>query len=185
MPDTYKVSPPLSADEVSPYCAGDIIIITGEIFTARDAAHKRIVQMVANGENPPVDFTGAVIYYVGPTPAPPGRPIGSAGPTTSYRMDPYTEQMLEFGAKMFIGKGARAKEVREALVKHKGVYCAAIGGAAALISQRITAAEVVAFPELGPEAVRRLTVEEFPVVVVNDTAGGDLFQEGMSKYRKL
>jgi len=185
MPDTYEVSPPLSAEEVARYRAGDLILISGEILTARDAAHKRIVQMSAHGGKPPVDLRGAVIYYVGPTPAPPGRPIGSAGPTTSYRMDPYTENMLELGARMFIGKGARSEEVREALVKHQGVYCAAIGGAAALISQRIVAAEVVAFPELGPEAVRRLTVDKFPVVVVNDTAGGDLFQEGTSKYRKL
>jgi len=185
MGETFRATPPLSADEVARFRAGDIVLLSGSIYTARDAAHKRIVELLDLGEPPPFDLHGSVIYYVGPTPAPPGRVIGSAGPTTSYRMDPYAPKLMERGMKMSIGKGGRGAEVREAMKRFGAVYCAAIGGAAALISQRITGCEVIAFPELGAEAVRRLTVEEFPVVVVNDTEGNDLLTLGMEQYRSI
>lgn len=185
MGKTFKATPPLTAAEVSDYRAGDVVMLTGTIYTARDAAHKLIVKMIEDGKELPFELEGAVIYYVGPTPAQPGRVIGSAGPTTSYRMDPYAPLLTDSGVRMTIGKGSRGEEVRSALKAGKAVYCAAIGGAAALISQQITAAEVIAFEELGAEAVRRLTVEEFPVVVVNDVEGNDLFEKGMSEYRQL
>ncbi len=185
MSKTFAATPPLTSDDLAQYRAGDIIVLTGTIYTARDAAHKRIVEMLDKGEELPFDLEGAVIYYVGPTPASPGRVIGSAGPTTSYRMDPYAPRLMEKGMRMSIGKGGRGAEVREAMKRYQAVYCAAIGGAAALISQRIAGAEVIAFPELGAEAVRRLTVEEFPVVVVNDVEGNDLYAEGMKKYRSV
>lgn len=185
MGKTFKATPPLTAAEVSEYRAGDVVMLTGTIYTARDAAHKLIVKMIEDGAKLPFELEGSVIYYVGPTPARPGRVIGSAGPTTSYRMDPYTPLLTAAGSRMTIGKGSRGDDVRAALKERKAVYCAAIGGAAALISQQITAAEVIAFEELGAEAVRRLTVEEFPVVVVNDVEGNDLFEQGMSEYRQL
>ncbi len=185
MSQTFQASPPLTSEDVALYRAGDIINLNGTVFTARDAAHKRIVDLLDKGEAPPFSLLGAAIYYVGPTPAKPGQVIGSAGPTTSSRMDPYTPRMLEGGVKMLIGKGARGPEVREALRKHQGVYCAAIGGAAAVISKSITACEVIAFPELGAEAVRKLTVLDFPVIVVNDVEGNDLHELGISKYRSI
>lgn len=185
MSQTYKASPPLATEDVAQYRAGDIISLSGTVYTARDAAHKRIVELLDKGEEPPFNLRGAAIYYVGPTPAKPGHVIGSAGPTTSARMDPYTPRMLEQGVKMLIGKGARSLEVREALRAHKGVYCAAIGGAAVVISQSITACEIIAFPELGAEAVRKLTVVSFPVIVINDIEGNDLPQQGMSKFRAI
>jgi fumarate hydratase subunit beta len=185
MGKTFQATPPMSVDDVSQYRAGDVVKLTGTIYTARDAAHKLIVKMIEEGKEPPFDLEGTVIYYVGPTPAKPGRVIGSAGPTTSYRMDPYSPLLAKSGVRMTIGKGSRGEEARRAFMEHKAVYCAAIGGAAALISQRITGAEVIAFEELGAEAVRRLTVEEFPVVVVNDVEGNDLFRQGMNGYRRL
>lgn len=185
MSQTFQASPPLTSEDVAQYRAGDIINLSGTVFTARDAAHKRIVELLAKGEPAPFELHGATIYYVGPTPAKPGKVIGSAGPTTSGRMDPYTPRMLESGVKMLIGKGARGAEVREALQKHKAVYCAAIGGAAAIISRSITACEIIAFPELGAEAVRKLTVKDFQVIVVNDVEGNDLHQLGISKYRSI
>jgi len=185
MGKTFKATPPLTAAEVSEYRAGDVVMLTGTVYTARDAAHKLIVKMIEDGRELPFELEGAVIYYVGPTPARPGRVIGSAGPTTSYRMDLYTPLLTAAGSRMTIGKGSRGDEVRSVLKERKAVYCAAIGGAAALISQQITAAEVIAFEELGAEAVRRLTVEDFPVVVVNDVEGNDLFEQGMSEYRRL
>ncbi len=185
MGKTFQATPPLSVDDVSEYRAGDVVKLTGTIYTARDAAHKLIVKMIEEGSELPFDLAGAVIYYVGPTPAKPGRVIGSAGPTTSYRMDPYSPLLAESGVRMTIGKGSRGEETRRAFEEHKAVYCAAIGGAAALISQQIKGAEVIAFEELGAEAVRRLTVEEFPVVVVNDVEGNDLFKQGTTGYRRL
>jgi fumarate hydratase subunit beta len=185
MAQTHKASPPFTSVDVASFHAGDIVLLTGTIYTARDAAHKRIVELLDKGEAPPFDMQGAVIYYVGPTPAKPGRVIGSAGPTTSGRMDPYTPRILECGVKMLIGKGSRGQAVRDALKKHQGVYCAAIGGAAALLAERITECEVIAFPELGAEAVRKLTVSEFPVIVVNDVEGADLYEQGVKRYRSL
>lgn len=161
---------------------GDQVYISGVLYTARDAAHKRLVELLDAGKPLPVDLKGQIIYYVGPSPAKPGQVIGSAGPTTSYRMDAYAPRLLEIGLKGMIGKGSRNQEVKDAIVRHKGVYFAAVGGAAALISKCIKKAEVIAYPDLGPEAIRRLEVENLPVIVVNDAHGGDLYEEGVKKY---
>jgi fumarate hydratase subunit beta len=179
-----KITTPLDDTTIAGLKTGDEVQITGFIYTARDAAHKRLVELIRNGQPLPFDIQGAIIYFVGPTPPPPGRVIGSAGPTTSSRMDSYTPLLLEKGLKGMIGKGGRAQPVREALVKHKAVYLAAIGGAGALLSRHIKSAETVAYEDLGPEAIRRLSVEDFPAIVVNDIYGGDLYQEGKQKYRR-
>ena len=176
---------PLNDEDVKRLRIGEKVLISGEIYTARDAAHKRLLEMVEKGEELPFDPKGAVVYYVGPAPAKKGKPIGPCGPTTSYRMDPYTEGMLKLGVKAFVGKGNRGKEVREALVRYGAVYLAATGGAAALIAESVKKAEVVAFEDLGPEAIRRLTVEKFPATVVNDTEGGDLYEEGRKRYAQV
>jgi len=181
--DTMKITTPLTDEVIEKLRAGDKVEITGTIYVGRDAAHKRFMEALDKGEPLPFDPKGQIIYYMGPSPARPGRPIGSAGPTTSYRMDPYTPRMLEVGLKGMIGKGNRGPEVREALKKHKAVYFAAIGGAAALIANSIKKAEVIAYEDLGPEALRRLEVEDFPVIVVNDIYGGDAYEEGKAKYR--
>jgi len=178
-----KITTPLTDDVIATLHAGDKVEISGVIYVGRDAAHKRIVEALNKGETPPFDPKGQIIYYMGPSPAPPGRPIGSAGPTTSGRMDAYTPRLLEAGLKGMIGKGNRSRAVREAIVKHKAVYFAATGGAAALISQTIKKAETVAYPELGAEAVLRLEVEDFPAIVVNDIYGGDAYDEGKRRYR--
>jgi fumarate hydratase subunit beta len=178
-----KITTPLTDEVVEQLHAGDKVLITGTMYVARDAAHKRMVEALDRGEELPFDPKGQIIYYMGPSPAPPGRPIGSAGPTTSYRMDPYAPRMMEVGLKGMIGKGNRSTAVREAIQKHKAVYLAATGGAAALISQRIKKAEVIAYEELGAEAVRRLFVEDFPAIVVNDCYGHDAYEEGKAKYR--
>jgi len=185
MAETHRFTCPLSDEDVTKCHAGDALLLNGTLYAARDSAHKLLVRMADEGKPLPVDFTGAAVYYVGPSPAPPGKVIGSAGPTTSYRMDPYTEKMLQLGVKVTIGKGGRSPEVRQALQKHRGLYCAAVGGAAAVISQRISKAEVVAFEELGPEALRRLTVEDFPCIVINDIYGADLYESGVKAYRRL
>jgi len=165
--------------------AGDRVLITGVIYTARDMAHKYMVDGHNKGEKLPFDLAGQILYYTGPTPAPSGKPIGSAGPTTSYRMDKYTPTLLELGLKGMIGKGPRGQEVKDAIKTHKAVYFAAIGGAGALISRAIRNAEVIAYPELGTEAVMRLEVEDFPAVVVNDVHGSDLYQIGVEQYREI
>jgi len=180
----YKLTTPLSDEDVTKLKAGDIVYLSGTIYTARDAAHKRLVDLIKEGKELPFDIKGAVIYYVGPTPPKPGEVIGSAGPTTSYRMDPYAPILIEKGLKGMIGKGKRNKAVRDACVKHKAVYFGAVGGAAALIAKAIKKAEVIAYPELGPEAIRKLEVENFPVVVVNDTYGNDLYEEGRKNWEK-
>lgn len=185
MTDPIKIQPPLTDVVVSMLKAGDRVLITGIIYTGRDMAHKYMVDGHKKGEKLPFDLTGQILYYTGPTPAPPGKPIGSAGPTTSYRMDKYTPTLLELGLKGMIGKGPRSQEVKDAIRKHKAVYFAAIGGAGALISRAIRKAEVIAYPELGTEAVMRLEVEDFPVVVVNDVHGSDLYQIGVEKYREI
>jgi len=174
MPE-YNLTTPLTDEDIVKLRAGDVVRLTGEIYTARDAAHKRIIETLDAGDAPPFDLAGAVIYYVGPSPAPPGRPIGSAGPTTSYRMDTYAPRLHGLGLKASIGKGKRSDEVKQALIKHKAVYFGATGGAGALLSQRIEAAEVVAYEDLGPEAVRRLTVRDFPLLVINDAHGDELY----------
>ncbi|KHK02660.1 Fe-S-containing hydro-lyase [Desulfovibrio sp. TomC] len=171
----HSLTTPLSDADVSKLRAGDVVYLTGIIYTGRDAAHKRIVDALDAGEAPPFDLKGAVIYYVGPSPARPGRPIGSAGPTTSYRMDSYAPRLIALGLKGMIGKGMRAPAVREAMETEMAVYFGATGGAGALLGLRIKDAKVIAYEDLGPEAVRELTVENFPVLVINDCVGGDLY----------
>jgi fumarate hydratase subunit beta len=178
-----KLTTPLKNSDLEKLKAGDTVKISGVIYTARDAAHARLVKLLEEGKELPFDPKGQVIYYVGPTPPKPGKVIGSAGPTTSYRMDPYAPQMIEAGLKGMIGKGSRSKEVKEAIVKHKAVYFAAVGGAAALIAQSIKSAEVIAYEDLGAEAIRRLEVEDFPVIVINDIYGNDLYEIGQKEYR--
>lgn len=179
-----RLSTPLDEKMVLGLRAGDRVLISGTIFVARDAAHKRLVEALDRGEPPPFALRGQVIYYMGPSPAPPGRPIGAAGPTTSYRMDPYTPRLLAEGLKGLIGKGERSSEVKEALRKHKAVYFAATGGAAALLAKAVKVAEVIAYEDLGPEALLRLEVEDFPAIVANDAHGGDAYEEGRARYRK-
>lgn len=183
MVDTIDLVAPLSTEDVKILRAGNRVTISGTIYTARDAAHRRLMTLIEAGETLPIPIEGQVIYYVGPSPAPPGRVIGAAGPTTSYRMDPYTPKLLELGLKGMIGKGKRSKEVVDAMVKYKGVYMAAIGGAGALMARAIKEARVVAYDDLGPEAIRELKVERLPVIVVNDTLGNDLYVEGQKKYQ--
>jgi fumarate hydratase subunit beta len=175
---------PLSTDMISVLRAGDSVVVSGQLYTARDAAHRRLLDLIASGKEIPIPIEGQVIYYVGPSPAPPGRVIGAAGPTTSYRMDPYTPKLLELGLKGMIGKGKRSKEVIDAMVKYKAVYLAAIGGAGALMAQAVKEARVVAYEDLGPEAIRKLTVHKLPAVVVNDILGNDLYAEGQKTYRQ-
>jgi fumarate hydratase subunit beta len=164
--------------------AGDNVLLTGVIYVARDAANKRLVEALDQGTPLPFYIKGQTIYFMGPTPARPGQPIGSAGPTTSGRMDAYSPRLMAEGLKGMIGKGMRSQAVKDAMKKYKAVYLAAIGGAGALISKRIKKAEVVAYEELGAEAIRRLEVEDFPATVINDIYGGDLYQEGKARYRK-
>ncbi len=181
----YRLTTPLSEEDVRRLRAGDTVYLSGVVYTARDAAHKRLVEMLERGEELPFPLEGSVMYYVGPAPAPPGKPIGSAGPTTSYRMDAYSPVLIAHGQRGMIGKGARGPEVVEAMKKYGAVYFAATGGAAALIAKAIKQAEVIAFPELLSEAVRKLVVEDFPVIVAQDSHGGDIFKEGVEKYRRV
>jgi fumarate hydratase subunit beta len=183
MPKTVTLITPLTDEMVSSLKIGDKVFLNGILYTARDAAHKRLIELLDTGKSLPFDIRGQVIYYVGPSPAKPGQVIGAAGPTTSYRMDPYAPRLMELGLKAMIGKGKRSSAVKEALVKCKAVYLGATGGAGALISRAIKSAEVIAYEELGPEAIRRLTVENFPAVVINDTFGGDLYEEGIRQYQ--
>jgi fumarate hydratase subunit beta len=171
----YTLNTPLTDADMVKLKAGDVVKLTGTIYTARDAAHKRLVDLLDKGEDLPFDLKGAVVYYVGPSPAPPGRPIGAAGPTTSYRMDAYAPRLHSLGLKASVGKGKRNDAVKDALKEFKAVYFGATGGAGALLSQCIKAAKVIAFDELGPEAIRELTVEEFPLLVINDCHGGELY----------
>ena len=183
MGESIQIHTPLTDDAVRKLKIGDSVQISGIIYTGRDSAHKRLIETLDRGETLPVDLRNQIIYYAGPAPAPPGRPIGSIGPTTSYRMDPYAPRLIAIGLKGMIGKGNRSGEVREALKTYVAVYFGAIGGAAALMAKSVKKAEVVAYPDLGPEAIRRLEVEQFPAIVVNDCYGGDLYLEGMAKYR--
>ncbi len=184
MQGSIVLNPPLTDDAVARLVVGDRVLISGVIYSARDAAHKRLVELIREERPLPIDLAGQIIYYVGPTPPPPGRPIGAAGPTTSYRMDPYAPVLIEKGLKGMIGKGVRGDAVIEAMKRHRAVYFAATGGAGALISKTIKRAEVVAYEDLGTEAIRRLEVEEFPAIVVNDVHGNDLYREGRMKYRR-
>ena len=163
--------------------AGESVLLSGTLYTARDAAHKRMVDAIERGEKLPFDIKGQTLYYTGPSPAPPGRVIGSAGPTTSSRMDEFTPRLLAAGLKGMIGKGPRSPEVREAIKKYRAVYFAAVGGAGALLSKTIVSAVVVAYEDLGPEAVLRLEVKDFPAIVINDISGRDLYEEGKQEFR--
>jgi fumarate hydratase subunit beta len=185
MQKAVSIKTPLSDEVIEELKTGDKVLISGVIYSARDAAHKRLVELINQGKALPFDLTGQVIYYVGPTPPRPGMAIGSAGPTTSYRMDPYAPTLMAKGLKGMIGKGARSSYVVEAIKKYKAVYLGATGGAGALISKRIKAVEVVAYEDLGPEAIRKMEVEDFPAIVVNDIYGNDLYVEGRKIYRKL
>ncbi|WP_319780952.1 Fe-S-containing hydro-lyase [Maridesulfovibrio sp.] len=171
----YKLNTPLTDDDMVQLKAGDVVKLTGTIYTARDAAHKRLCDLLDEGKELPFELKGSVVYYVGPSPAPPGKPIGSAGPTTSYRMDTYAPRLHKLGQKASIGKGKRSDEVKQALKDNKAVYFGATGGAGALLSMCIKEAKVIAFDELGPEAIRELTVEDFPLLVINDCHGGELY----------
>jgi fumarate hydratase subunit beta len=179
-----RLKTPLTDEDVEKLKIGDKVLLTGVIYSARDAAHKRIFDLIQEGKSLPIDIRGQVIYYVGPAPAKPGKPIGSAGPTTSYRMDAYAPKLMELGLKGMIGKGNRSAAVVEAIKKNKAIYFGATGGAGALLSKSIKKAETVAYEDLGPEAIQRMEVEDFPVVVINDTKGNDLYVEGAKKYRK-
>ncbi|UCC80094.1 MAG: Fe-S-containing hydro-lyase [Candidatus Zixiibacteriota bacterium] len=182
--EAIKLNTPVSDQDIEKLHAGQKAILNGYIYTARDAAHKKMVELLDRGDKLPFDPIGQIIYFVGPTPARPGQVIGSAGPTTSGRMNKYSPTMLKAGLKGMIGKGEMGKEVADALKRHKGAYFVATGGAGALMAQRIKDSEVVAYEELGPEAVRRLKVVDFPVIVAQDCHGGNIFVEGMEKYRR-
>ncbi len=177
-----RITTPLTEEKVKSLNAGDSVLLTGTIYTARDAAHKRLVDLIEKGEELPIDVKDSVIYYVGPTPAKEGMAIGSAGPTTSYRMDAYTPQLLEKGLKGMIGKGLRSSEVVESMKKNTAVYFAAIGGAAALIGKCVKKAEIVTYEDLGAEAIRKLEVEDLPIVVVIDSEGNNLYELGREAY---
>ncbi len=184
MSQAIRMNTPLSDADVEKLKAGDKVLLNGVIYTGRDAAHKRLFDLLKEGKPLPIDVKGQVIYYVGPAPAKPGQAIGSAGPTTSGRMDAYSPKLMEIGLKGMIGKGMRKKEVIEAMKKYKAVYFAATGGAGALLAKAIKKAQVVAYEDLGPEAITRLEVVDFPVIVVNDTKGNDLYQQGMAQYAR-
>ncbi|MGQ9693548.1 MAG: Fe-S-containing hydro-lyase [Thermodesulfobacteriota bacterium] len=184
MDGPLRLKTPLTDADVEKLKAGDKVLLNGVIYTGRDAAHKRLFDLLQEGKPLPIDLKGQVIYYVGPAPAKPGQAIGSAGPTTSGRMDAYSPKLMEVGLKGMIGKGMRQKEVVEAMKKYKAVYFAATGGAGALLAKAIKKAEIVAYEDLGPEAISRLEVEDFPVIVVNDIYGNDLYQQGMAKYAR-
>lgn len=182
MSGAIRLTTPLKEEDIKKLKIGDSVLLNGIIYTGRDAAHKRLIQLLDEGRELPIDIKGHVIYYVGPTPAKPGKVIGSAGPTTSYRMDPYSPKLMKVGLKGMIGKGQRGEEVKNAIKEFKAIYFAATGGAAALIANSIKKSEVVLYEDLGAEAIRKLTVEDFPCVVANDIYGGDIYKEGMDKY---
>ena len=184
MTEVIRLRPPLTEADVLGLTVGDRVSLSGVLYGARDAAHKRMVDLLDQGKPLPVDLHGHVLYYVGPTPAPPGRPIGAAGPTTSLRMDAYAPRMYEYGVKATIGKGNRSPAVVESLVKHKALYLIAVGGLGATLAQRIKAAKVIAYPELGTEALWEFQVEDFPAIVANDARGRDVFKEGQEVWAK-
>ena len=177
-----KITLPLTDEDIKDLKAGDSVLLTGTMITGRDAAHKRLYELAQKGEQLPVDIKGEVIYYVGPAPAKPGYAVGPAGPTSSYRMDKYAPTLLDMGLKGMIGKGARNQEVIDAIVRNKCIYFAAIGGAAALIAKSIKSDEIICYEDLGTEAVRRYTVEDFPCIVVIDSEGNNVYQTEPKKY---
>lgn len=177
-----RIHAPLTDEVIASLRAGQKVLITGTIYVARDAAHKRIVEAMDRGEPIPLELPGQIIYYMGPAPAKPGQPIGSAGPTTSYRMDPYTPRLLAAGLKGMIGKGNRSQAVKDAIRQYRAVYFAATGGAGALIAKSVKKAEVIAYEDLGAEALWKLEVEDFPATVINDIYGGDAYEDGVRQY---
>ena len=179
-----KITLPITDEDIKNLKSGDSVLLTGSIITGRDAAHKRLYELIQNGEKLPVDIKGELIYYVGPAPAKPGHAVGPAGPTSSYRMDKYAPSLLDLGLKGMIGKGARNKEVVDAIVRNKGVYLVAIGGAAALIAKSIKSEEILCYEDLGTEAVRRYEVEDFPCIVAIDSNGNNVYETEPPKYRK-
>ena len=180
-----KIQVPISKEDAKRLRAGDYVYLTGTIYTARDAAHKRMQEALDAGNPLPLDMERNVIYYMGPSPAREGRPIGSAGPTTASRMDKYTPELLDLGMGAMIGKGKRSQEVIDAVVRNKAVYFAAVGGAGALLSKCITSSEIVAYEDLGTEAIRKLTVVNLPVIVVIDSKGNNLYETAVKEYRKI
>lgn len=185
MAEKIRIRTPLTEEQSRKLKAGDSVLITGIIYSARDAAHKVMTEALSRGEKLPIDWHNQIVYYLGPTPAKPGDPIGSAGPTTSGRMDAYTPTMLDQGIKGMIGKGSRKPEVIESMKKNGVTYFAAVGGAAALIAKSVKKYEVIAYPELGPEALAALTVEDFPAIVVIDSEGNNFYEIGQKPYRQL
>nr|WP_314460476.1 Fe-S-containing hydro-lyase [uncultured Clostridium sp.] len=180
----YHMKAPVSKEDAQKLKAGDYVYLTGTIYTARDAAHKRMKEALDNNESLPFDIKGNVIYYMGPSPAREGRPIGSAGPTTASRMDRYTPQLLDLGLGAMIGKGKRNKEVIDSIIRNQSVYFAAVGGAGALLSKCIYSSKVVAYEDLGTEAIRCLEIKEFPVIVVIDSKGNNLYETALAQYRE-
>jgi fumarate hydratase subunit beta len=184
MTQVKKITTPLDGDKVTQLKSGDSVLISGYIYTARDAAHKKLIGLIEKGQELPIDIQNQIIYYAGPTPTKPGYSCGSVGPTTSYRMDPYTPQLLEKGLKGMIGKGLRSKEVIESMKKNKAIYFGAVGGAAALIAKSIKKSEVVAYEDLGAEAIHRYYVKDFPAIVIIDCLGNSLYETEPPKYKK-
>ncbi len=182
--DAINITSPLEEEVVEKLKVGDRVLISGIAYAARDAAHRRLVQAIDKSEKLPFSLEGQTLYYLGPSPARPGQIIGSAGPTTSSRMDIYTPPLLAIGLRAMIGKGSRSEEIKEAIKKHRAVYFVTIGGAGALLSKAIKKAKVIAYPELATEAIIRLELEGFPAIVANDISGGDLFVQGRASYRK-
>lgn len=184
MDQIKKIHTPLTNETVTDLKAGDSVLISGTVFTARDAAHKRLFELLQAGKELPLDVKGQIIYYVGPAPAKPGHACGSAGPTSSYRMDAYTPALLDLGLKGMIGKGIRSQSVIDSMIKNKCVYFAAVGGAAALIARSIHTIEPIAYEDLGTEAIRKMTVIDFPAIVVIDADGNNLYESGRKVYQK-
>ena len=178
----YRLTTPVTREDLSPLKAGDTVLLSGTVYTARDAAHKRMMELLDAGKPLPFPIEGSAIYYVGPTPERPGEVIGSAGPTTSGRMDPYSPRLLDLGERIMIGKGKRNQAVKDAVVRNGAVYLAALGGAGALMAASVKSLEVICWEDLGCEAVRKLEVEDFPLTVILDTRGGDLYESGPAAY---
>jgi fumarate hydratase subunit beta len=185
MPDAIRISAPLTDECIEKLHAGDSVLLSGVIYTARDAAHKRLVELIQRGETPPIDLRGQVVYYAGPAPAKPGRVIGSIGPTTAGRMDAYAPILMAHGLKGMIGKGRRSPAVRQAINELKAVYFGATGGAAALLARCVKSAEIVAYEDLGTEAIRRLEVVDLPLIVINDMYGQDQYERGVAIYARI
>ena len=179
-----KINIPITTKELENLKIGEKILVSGTIYTARDAAHKRLVALLEQGKELPFPIQNSAIYYVGPAPTPPGKIIGSAGPTTSYRMDPFATKLMQNGLKVMIGKGPRNKEVRDAMQKYSAVYLVAIGGAAVVMAKAVKKATIIAYEDLGTEAIHRLEVENLPCFVANDIFGNDIFETGVNKYKK-